>query len=83
MEHKPDIWTAIGYYGIIYLIFLIFMLVGYPLAQQYAKPIAALIFPINGHNSLLYNALVMTGMYWGMVGAYTFINRGKGGSGGK
>lgn len=73
----PSLWTALAYYGIFYLLMLIVVLVGYPLAQQYALPVAKLIFPINQKNSLLYNLLVMTGMYWGMVGFFMVVNKKK------
>jgi hypothetical protein len=68
-----DGWRFIGYYGIIYLFVMLVMLIGYPLAQTYAKPIASLIFPIAGNNSLIKNLLVTTGMYWGMVCFYTIV----------
>lgn len=66
-------WTFLAYYGIIYLFFLILIVVAYGPAQEFAKPIAALIFPIAGGNSLMKNILVDTGMYWGMVLFYTFF----------
>lgn len=77
MSEKPSIWVQLGFYGVFYLVFLIIIVVGYPLAQQYAKPIARFIFPINESNSLMKNIFVMTGMYWGMVGIVTFLNRKK------
>lgn len=66
-------WQFLAYYGLIYLIFLVVIVVGYPLAQEYAKPIAALIFPIAGNNSLIKNVLVSSGMFWGMVLFYTIV----------
>lgn len=65
------------FYLFFYLIFLIILVVGYPLAEQYARPIAAVIFPINRHNSLMKNIIVLTGMYWGMVLIYLFIMKPK------
>lgn len=71
-----DGWRFLGYYGIWYLLILIFIVLSYPLAQTFAKPIASLIFPIAGNNSLLKNAIVITLMYWGAVVFYTvFIQR--------
>jgi hypothetical protein len=66
-------WSFLAYYMIIYLIFLIVIVVGYPLAQEYAKPIAAMVFPIAGGNSLLKNIVVDTLMYWGMVLFYSLV----------
>jgi hypothetical protein len=66
-------WRFLAYYGVLYLIFMVIIIVGYPLAQQYATPLASLVFPIAGGNSLLKNILVDTGMYWGMVLFYTFV----------
>ena len=66
-------WKFLGFYGMIYLIFMLFMVVTYPLAQEYAKPFAALIFPIAGNNSLLKNIIVDTLMYWGMVLIYSLV----------
>lgn len=60
-------WRFLAYYGVIYLVFVGVILVGYPLAQQYATPVASLIFPIAGGNSLVKNLLVDTLMYWAMV----------------
>ncbi|MBX2861285.1 MAG: hypothetical protein KTR14_08615 [Vampirovibrio sp.] len=70
--NNPKLWQAIGFYGFIYLILMIIMVGGYGFAQQYAKPIAALIFPINEGNSLLKNVLVVSAMYWGMCGFFIF-----------
>ena len=58
-EQDKSIWTLVGYYGIIYVILVAIIVVGYPFAQQYAKPIAALIFPIAGNNSLPKNILLV------------------------
>jgi hypothetical protein len=66
-------WHFLGYYGILYLAFMLFLLIAYPLAQEYAKPIASLIFPIAGGNSLLKNIIVDTVMYWGMVLFYNLV----------
>lgn len=66
-------WRFLAYYGVLYLIFMVIIIVGYPLAQQYATPLASLIFPIAGGNSLFKNIIVDTGMYWGMVLLYTFV----------
>lgn len=74
---RPSIWKYLAYFGLIYLFFLVLVIFGYPLAQQYAKPIAALIFPINEANSLMKNIWVMTGMYWGMITLYLVIMRKK------
>jgi hypothetical protein len=78
-ENKPNIWTMLGYYGVIYLFFALITGIGYPLAQQYAKPIAKFIFPINESNSWLKTMVVMSGMYWGTVGVFILINRNKSG----
>ncbi len=77
MENKRSIWSYIGYYGFIYLIIVVILVVGYPLAQQFAKPIAAIVFPINDDNSLMKNLIVMTLMYWIMVGFYTLVMKKK------
>jgi tellurite resistance protein TehA-like permease len=66
-------WIFLGYYGLLYLIFMLILVVGYPLAKTYAEPIAAMIFPIAGHNSLLKNLIVDTLMYWSMVLGYTLL----------
>ncbi len=60
-------WTFLAYYGIIYLVFMAVILAGYTFGKDFFTPVAALIFPIAGGNSLLKNFLVSTGMYWGMV----------------
>lgn len=71
-------WTFVAYYGVLWLIFMAIIVIGFPLANIYAKPIAALVFPIAGHNSLVKNMLVTTGMFWGMVLFYTlFIQKMK------
>ena len=66
-------WTFLAYYGSLWVIFMLIVGLGYPMAQTYAKPIAALIFPIAGGNSLMKNLLVTTGMYWGMVLFYALV----------
>lgn len=63
-------WTFLAYYGIIYLIFMAVILGGYVFGKDVFTPVAALVFPIAGGNSLLKNFLVSTGMYWGMVLIY-------------
>jgi hypothetical protein len=70
---SPLFWRLFTFYMVFYLIFVILVIVGYPLAQQYAKPLASLIFPINGNNPMLKNVIVLTGMYWGMIGIYYMI----------
>ena len=77
MENQKSIWAYLGFCGVFYLIFLVVMVVGYPLADTYAKPIAALIFPIAGNNSLMKNLLVMTVMYWAMVMGSWFLTKKK------
>lgn len=72
---KRNFWTYLGYYGFIYILFVGLTVVGYPLAQTYAKPIAALIFPINEDGGLLRVVIVMSAMYWGMVGFYMGVIR--------
>jgi hypothetical protein len=74
---EQNIWTYIGYYGAIYVIFMVILVLGYSFAQEYLRPVAAIIFPINEDNSLMKNLIVMTGMYWGIVGFYIFVNRKK------
>jgi hypothetical protein len=71
---KQKLFSMLGFYGIIYLVLLFLVVVGYPLAQQYAKPLARFIFPINENNSWVKNILVMSAMYWGMVGFFIAIN---------
>lgn len=71
---KSKLFSMLGFYGIIYLVLLLLVVVGYPLAQQYAKPLARFIFPINENNSWVKNILVMSAMYWGMVGVFIAIN---------
>jgi hypothetical protein len=68
-----DGWRFIGYYGVIYLVILVITVVSYPLAQEFAKPIASLIFPVAEDNSLLKNVLVTTAMYWGALLFYTIV----------
>lgn len=68
-----DGWRFIGYYGVIYLAILGVTVIAYPLAQEFAKPIASLVFPIAENNSLLKNVLVTTGMYWGSLLFYTIV----------
>lgn len=70
-------WSDFGYYGLIYGVLLVLIVLGYPWAQQYAKPLAALIFPINEANSLVKNIVVMSAMYWGMIGVYCWMTREK------
>lgn len=67
--HRPTIWFFLGYYGLIYLFIMALITVGYPLAQEYARPIAMLIFPEYTNASLLKALVVVTMMYWAMVGA--------------
>ncbi len=66
-------WLLLGFYAMIYLFFLLLIVIGYPLASKYATPLAALIFPIAGGNSLLKNIIVDSLMYWGMVLFYTLV----------
>jgi hypothetical protein len=66
-------WVFLSYYGVIYLILLVVIVFGFPLAQEYAKPLASLIFPIAGGNSLMKNVIVDTLMYWGMVLFYFLV----------
>ncbi len=68
-----DGWRFVGYYGVLYLIIMIFIVVSYPMAQTFAKPIASLIFPIAGNNSLIKNMIVTTLMYWGSLLFYTIF----------
>lgn len=68
-----DGWRFLGYYGIIYLIIMILIVVSYPFAQTFAKPIASLIFPIADNNSLFKNVIVTTVMYWGALLFYTIV----------
>jgi hypothetical protein len=75
MREEVSGWRFLAYYGVIYLVFVGVILVGYPLAQRYATPLASLIFPIAGGNSLLKNLIVDTLMYWGMVLFYTLAIR--------
>lgn len=70
-----DGWYFIGYYGIIYIFFIILQVITYPITQTYVKPIAALIFPIAEGNSLFKSLLVDTGMFWGMVLFYNLVIR--------
>lgn len=76
-DNKPALATVLGYYGIFYLIFLVLIIIGYGPAQQYAKPIAKFIFPINENNSWLKTVIVMSGMYWSFVGVSIFLNSRK------
>ncbi len=76
--NSDNLWGRLAYFAVFYLIFLVIVVIGYPLGQQYAKPIAALIFPINENNSLMKNVIVMSGMYWGMIGVYLFLMKNKG-----
>jgi hypothetical protein len=69
----PNVWGLVGYFLVIYLIFLVVVVVGYPLAQQFALPITSLLVPPNPYNSVLKNVLVTTGMYWGMVAVYWWM----------
>lgn len=69
---QTDIWGQLGYYGLIYLLLIAVTVIGYPLAQTYAKPLVAFIFPISP-NSLPKSVLVITGMYWATVGASLFL----------
>jgi hypothetical protein len=73
MNREINGWQFLGYYGLIYLIFMLALVLGYPWAQKYAQPVAALIFPIAGNNSLVKNLIVDTLMYWGMVLGYTVV----------
>jgi hypothetical protein len=73
MKKEINGWLFLGYNSIIYLIFMLVLVVGYPLASIYAKPIASLIFPIAGNNSLMKNLIVDSLMYWGMVFGYTLL----------
>jgi hypothetical protein len=71
-------WTVMGYYVVLYLIFLVFVLVGcLPQVQEYIKPVAKLIFPIKENSTWWYNVLVMSGMYWGAVLVMMLFSRKK------
>ncbi len=70
---RRSVWHYIGYFGFIYLLIMGVLWLGYPTAQQYAKPFAALIFPINENNSIGKTLLVTSGMYWLMVGGYLWV----------
>ena len=67
---------ALVFYVCIYAVLIILVALGY-LVSPYVKPLAQFIFPINQHNSIGKTFLVGTGMYWGMVGIFILINRGK------
>ena len=56
-----------GFYLTIYLLLMLTLGFGYPLAQRYAQPIASLVFPINPDTSLLRNLVVVSVMYWGIA----------------
>ena len=74
VKHREiDGYRFIGYYGVIYIVFMLLMLVSWPITQTYIKPIASLIFPIAQNNSLVKSLLVDTGMFWGMVLFYTLV----------
>lgn len=70
---EMSFWTFISFYGLLYLIFIGVILGGYFFGRDVFTPVAALIFPIAGGNSLLKNFLVSTGMYWGMVLLYVLV----------
>jgi hypothetical protein len=70
MQPKPNLANMLGFLLLFYLLFLGAIVVLYPLAQQYAKPIASVIFPIAPNTSLLKNVIVMSGMDWGMALLY-------------
>gem|GEM_PF-6677998 len=72
-QREIDGYRFIGYYGVIYIAFMILMVITWPLSQTYIKPIASLIFPIAQNNSLVKSLLVDTGMFWGMVLFYTLV----------
>jgi hypothetical protein len=73
MRREIDGYRFIGYYGVIYIFFMILMVITWPITQAYIKPIASLVFPIAAHNSLFKSLLVDTGMFWGMVLFYTLV----------
>ena len=74
---ERNIWTYLGYYGFIYLIFVLMVVIGFPLAKQYAAPVVSMIFPLDQHNSMPKTLLVMTGMYWAMVVGFMLLNPQK------
>lgn len=70
---RPNTATQLGFYGVFYLIFLLITVVTYGPAQEYLRPVTNLIFPAYEHNSLLKSVIVLTGMYWGVIGLTMFI----------
>jgi len=67
---QQNIWSFIGYFSFIYLLLMLFILIGYPLAKEFATPWVSMIFPLDPSNSLLKNIIVVTSMYWGVVLLY-------------
>lgn len=73
-----DGWRFLGYYGVIYLFVMVVIVFSYVFLKDFTRPIASLIFPIAGDNSLLKNVIVTTLMYWGVLFFYTiFIQKIK------
>ena len=76
---RPSIAAQLGYYGVIYLFFLLVVVIGYGPAQEYMKPITNLIFPEYSGNSMVKTVIVMSLMYWGAIGVTIAVAKNKAG----
>lgn len=65
-------WWWISYYGTIYLILIVAVAVLYTVITPIAKPVVALIFPLDPRNSLTKMLYLFTGFYWLAVGIKTW-----------
>ncbi len=75
---EVDGWRFLGYYGVVYLAMMVVIILSSFFSDSFIKPIASIVFPIAGDNSLFKTVLVTTGMYWGCLLFYTlFIQKIK------
>lgn len=69
--------TQLTFYAVYYVAFLVLMTGAFLLFREYLKPLVALVFPINENTSLLKNIVVLTVMYWGIIGIKLTLARRK------
>ena len=60
-------WTFIAYYGTLYLVGIVILVLGFTFGKDAFTPIMSLIFPIAKDNSLFKLVWTSTVVYWPMV----------------
>ena len=74
---RPGIATQLGFYGVLYLLFVLVVVVGYGPAQEYARPLTSVLFPAYAGNSMVKTLVITTLFYWGAVGVAMLVQNQK------